>query len=190
VPGEAVLIDEFLPVHHASEHHEIVVPAPAAHIYAAIWEADLAASIVVKLLFALRSLPRLVTDPASFPVVARVTLREIVRRGFCLLGEEPGREVLLGVCGRFWTPTGDVVPTDPVRFREPLPAGMARAAWNFAVSKQGPHRGLLTTETRVLCGDAAALRSFRRYWLVVGPFSGLIRGHMLRSIRDAATTAP
>jgi hypothetical protein len=185
-----VLIDEFLPAHDVSEHHEIVVPAPATRAYAAVWEADLAASIVVKLLFALRTLPRLVQDPVNVPSAARVTLRDIVRHGFCVLGERPGREVVLGVCGRFWTPTGGVVPTDPVRFHEAVPAGMARAAWNFAVRDRGPLASVVTTETRVLCSDAAALRSFRRYWLVVGPFSGLIRRLMLRSIRDAATTVP
>ena len=44
----------------------------------------------------------------------------------------------------------------------------------------------MSTETRVLCADAAALRSFRRYWLVVGPFSGLIRILMLRAIAATA----
>ena len=37
----------------------------------------------------------------------------------------------------------------------------------------------------MLCADAASLRSFRRYWVVVGPFSGLIRTLMLRSIAKA-----
>jgi hypothetical protein len=40
---------------------------------------------------------------------------------------------------------------------------------------------ILSTETRVLAVDAAALRAFRRYWLVVGPFSGLIRRRWLQA---------
>lgn len=42
------------------------------------------------------------------------------------------------------------------------------------------------TETRVQCLDTASRRSFRRYWRVVGPFSGLIRWVMLRAVREAA----
>jgi len=48
----------------------------------------------------------------------------------------------------------------------------------------------LTTETRVLCSGTAALRSFKRYWLVVGPFSGLIRRHILRAIARVAEAPP
>ena len=40
---------------------------------------------------------------------------------------------------------------------------------------------VLSTETRVQAVDAASRRAFRRYWLVVGPFSGLIRRRWLRA---------
>jgi hypothetical protein len=40
---------------------------------------------------------------------------------------------------------------------------------------------VLSTETRVQAVDDAALRAFRRYWRVVGPFSGLIRRRWLRA---------
>jgi hypothetical protein len=39
----------------------------------------------------------------------------------------------------------------------------------------------LHTETRVRAGDRAARRRFRLYWLVVRPFSGLIRRRWLRA---------
>ncbi len=182
-----MLIDEYLPRYHVSEHHELLVPVPAPETYAAIWEADLTASIVVKALLALRTLPSRLFD--SVPVrraATRLTLREIVRHRFSLLAEERGREVVLGASGCFWRPIGNLSATDPARFREPPPAGTARAAWNFAVSQPSDGATLLSTETRVLCADAGALRSFRRYWTVVGPFSGLIRTHMLRSIGRTA----
>jgi len=38
----------------------------------------------------------------------------------------------------------------------------------------------------VACGDEASLKRFRRYWSVVGPFSGFIRTRMLNAIRAAA----
>jgi len=182
-----VLIDDHLPRYDVSEYHETVVPASAAATYAAIERADLAGSWLVKLLFGLRGLPSLLSGRGERrSPLAPVNLRDIESAGFCRLAEEPGREIVLGVTGSFWKPTGNVARTDPARFREPPPAGTARAAWNFVVATRGPGESLLSTETRVLCADAVSLRSFRRYWVVVGPFSGLIRTLMLRSIAAAA----
>ena len=45
---------------------------------------------------------------------------------------------------------------------------------------------LLTTETRVHAKTARARRLFQLYWLVVGPFSALIRRRWLRAIARAA----
>jgi hypothetical protein len=45
---------------------------------------------------------------------------------------------------------------------------------------------LLTTETRVHATTARARRLFRLYWLIVGPFSALIRRRWLRAIARAA----
>jgi hypothetical protein len=45
---------------------------------------------------------------------------------------------------------------------------------------------MLSTETRVACGDAASRAKFRVYWTFVRPFSGLIRIVMLRAVRRAA----
>jgi len=44
---------------------------------------------------------------------------------------------------------------------------------------------LLTTETRVHATTARARRLFRLYWLVVGPFSALVRRRWLRAIARA-----
>jgi hypothetical protein len=46
----------------------------------------------------------------------------------------------------------------------------------------------LVTETRVQALSAAARRRFRLYWLVVGPFSALIRRRWLSAACRAAET--
>jgi hypothetical protein len=48
----------------------------------------------------------------------------------------------------------------------------------------------LATETRVLCLDDESRRRFRLYWLFIGPFSGLIRRKILRSIKHEAERSP
>jgi hypothetical protein len=186
-----MLIDDFLPRYDVVEHHQIVVSAGGKDAYAALWRADLAASWLVKLLFGLRMLPSLLAAPTplSSPI-GRVTLRDLMRSGFERLGEDPGREVVLGISGRFWQLSGNISPTDPARFTEPPSPGTARAAFNFLVAERSPRESVVATETRVLCADDAALRSFRCYWRVIGPFSGLIREAMLASIAAAATQPP
>lgn len=42
--------------------------------------------------------------------------------------------------------------------------------------------GRLTTETRVTATDRRTLIAFRAYWLLVGPFSALIRRRWLRAL--------
>jgi hypothetical protein len=37
-----------------------------------------------------------------------------------------------------------------------------------------------------VCADAAARRRLRAYWLVIKPFSGLIRRELLAAVRDAS----
>ena len=105
---------------------------------------------------------------------------------FALLGERPNRELVLGLVGRFWATSGDLQRLDAGEFRDFGRPGYAKAAWNFSVEEQHDGTTLLTTETRVLCLDTASRRRFRLYWTLIGPFSGLIRKDILRSIKRQA----
>jgi hypothetical protein len=58
---------------------------------------------------------------------------------------------------------------------------------NILVDADAPGVGSrLYTETRVRCLGASSRRWFRLYWLVIRPFSGLLRRSMLRGIRTEA----
>jgi hypothetical protein len=180
------LIEEAAPTPDAVEFHEIEVHASPDVVYRTLWSANLGASLVIKSLLALRSLPAAIIGRRRFFATSALTLQSVIDAGFGLVAEEPGREVLLGVTGMFWRPTGNVEPFDRVSFSRPIPPGMARALWNFRVVSAGGRKTILSTETRVTCGDMASRRKFRLYWFVVQPFSGLIRIIMLKAIRDAA----
>jgi hypothetical protein len=187
-----MLIDEFLPAYDAVERHETRVCAPAPKVYAALRQADLAGSPVVRLLLALRLLPVLMVAPRRALRESRsrtrkaVTLSDFEARGFSVLAEDPPHELLIGLSGTFWTATGGLRPVDRGNFRGPQPAGTARAAWNFRVLDEDASHCRLTTETRVQCADARSRRRFRWYWWFVRPGSGVIRRLMLRSIRRHA----
>lgn len=195
-----MLLDEWLPgvpAPAAIERHATYVRSPSAAVHAALWRADLGGPIV-RVLLALRVLPAALGGSRSarerLAVLRagrdRLTLQGFVDWGFTVLCEQPEREIVLGLTGQFWKLGGGIVPTDVATFRHGPPAGYAQAAWNFTLTPASQGGTWLTTETRVRCGDATARRRFRAYWLVVRPFSGLLRRLILRAIRREAEQAP
>lgn len=151
-------------------------------VFAALRTADLAGSRLVKLLLAIRTLK----TPKG-----PLTLDRLTQTGFKLVGERPGEEIVLGVVGKFWKPSGERRAADLEQFRRGAPAGEVLVAWNFALGRgeRGTGNGertLLTTETRIKCGDPATLGTFRRYWRIVHPGSALIRRVMLRAVEKVA----
>jgi hypothetical protein len=178
-----MLIDRFLPRYDAIEMHRILVAAPAQRSYQAILDLDLARSRPVRILFTLRGLPALARRK---PWGRTGTMKDLLAAGFVVLGEEPGTEIVLGVIGRFWRPTGGIRRIEPADFTTFEDPGWAKAAWNFRVSGQGPGRSAVDTETRVLCTDRASRRAFLRYWRIVGKPSGFIRNRALHLIKADA----
>ncbi|HEX5701748.1 MAG TPA: hypothetical protein VFX97_00855 [Pyrinomonadaceae bacterium] len=178
-----MLIDSFAPTPDAVEIHSIVINASRATVYRELRTADLGQSVIIKSLLALRSIPGYIARPCAIPQNRQITMQTLMDSGFGLLAENPDDEIVLGITGRFWRPAGNVSPFNRPDFDRPVSAGFARGVWNFSVSEPTPGQTLLRTETRVTCGDPASRRKFLVYWLVVRPFSGLIRLIMLRSVR-------
>ncbi|HWK88795.1 MAG TPA: hypothetical protein VNP72_02335 [Longimicrobium sp.] len=183
-----MLIDGWMGDYHFAERHALRVAAPPERVYAAARRLDFRGSWVIGALYALRSLPALLArrGRAREGSPLATTGDELLRSGgFVMLEEEPPRELVMGLVGRFWKPSGGLVPVTPEGFRAFAQPGYAVAAWNFTVAGEG-HGSLLATETRVRCTDDAARRRFRPYWTLIRPFSGLIRMEILRSVRRAA----
>jgi hypothetical protein len=159
--------------------HARHVAAPPSAVWEALHRADFANAWYVRALLALRGLRR----PAGRP---SLTLARVVEGGFVPLDEQPGREIALGIVGRFWRPSGDRVRLGPSEFAGFARPGYARAVWTFTVEPAGAGGTRLSTETRVACADIRSRRSFRAYWAVVRPFSGLIRRAMLNAVAREA----
>lgn len=175
-----MLIDEFMPDYDFSEKHETSVRASAEKVFAAVNSTDLRDSWIIRGLFTLRGL--------GFSRVGKtLTLREMTKDGFAILGERPDEKIVLGLAGKFWKPTGDLQKVDAETFRDFETKGFAKAAWNFALTETGAKGEIcLTTETRILCMDDESLASFRFYWNFIKPFSSWIRLEMLRLIKQKA----
>jgi hypothetical protein len=183
-----MLIDSFAPNPDAVETHSIVINASPETVYNALWTANLGGSLVIKLLLGLRALPELVLHRGrALPRARKITLQTVIDSGFGILAKQP-EEIVVGVTGKFWRPTGNLLPFDRDSFASAVPPGLAQAVWNFGI-KESAAGTILSTETRVVCGDPASRRKFRAYWFFVRPCSGLIRRLMLREVKRATESS-
>jgi hypothetical protein len=177
-----------VPTYDVASRHRIWVAADPAVVYETARHADLGHLWLVRVMMGVRFAParlasvfrgrRATPAPVDGPRSGRAG-------AFILIAEAPGEEFVLGIMGRFWTPTGGLVAASADRFQRPPPAGLAQGFWNLRVEPHGSGTEL-STETRVRCGDTATRRQFRRYWRIIRLGSGLIRGNMLRDIRRRA----
>jgi hypothetical protein len=180
-----VLIDDFMPNFDVSERHHTLVLAPVEDAYAAARKVDLVRSRVVRGLLAARGIPARVRRRHR-AVPRTMTLDDLMAAGFVWLGEDPGREFVLGLVGTFWKPTGGLSRVDPSEFASFDEPGQAKATWNFRTIPDGDDRSFVTTETRVRVPDEPSRRKFLLYWAAIGPFSGVIRKQALSLIKADA----
>ena len=183
-----MLLDSWLPEFDVSRRYATRIRASRDRVYEELLRYDFRRSLTTQALMALRGYSR---RSRRGRAERGGTLPEsLARFGFTPLGQDPGRELVFGLVGRFWRPKGDLctVPAaDFANFREP---GFAKAAWNLLLEDDAPGVSRLSTETRVQCLGDAARRRFLLYWRVVEPFSGLIRWSLLRGVRRAAEKPP
>jgi len=174
-----MLLDDFLPEFDFHERHETLIPAPPEAVRRAVQEWRPAESFLWRWLVRLRGLG----SPKS-------TLREWGESNGFLCLAETEHEVVYGQAGRFWSPNERAALVSPrtiEEFHGLTDPGVAVAAMNFVVESRASGRGTrLFTETLVRCLGASSRRWFRLYWLVIRPFSGLLRRAMLRGIKAAA----
>ena len=183
--GRPTLLDRVMPESELHELHHLWLDAAPEEAYWALSELTGREIRLLGPLMALRRLPaRLIGRPSGADRETPI-LEGLVRGGFVQLAEDPGREIVFGVVGRFWKLTGNA-PLESVRDRESFTgfdqAGYARAAMSFLVRAEGTGSRLIT-ETRIHTTDPASARSLRRYWRLVRPGSGLIRRSWLAAVR-------
>lgn len=195
-PEVRTLLDDYLPQFDVRNCFATRIAAPPATVYASLETANFDYWGLTRTLYALRALPTFLDAPRDTwrrfrEALGRkhANLQDMLAGGFSVLAERPGEELLLGTVGRFWRAHGELCATSPAHFREPAPAGTAKSAWNFTVSRRPDGATDLRTETRVLCADAATRRRFRAYWTLIKPASGWIRLEMLAAVKSAAESA-
>ena len=172
------LIEEYLPLFHFSETHETEVKAPANVVYSSVLGCDFGRSPIVRFLFRLRRLPE-----------CEMSIEGLQQIGFRLLARRENREIVFGLIGKFWTFSPGILPFQPEKFVLFDGKGYAKVAGNLLAVPITSHRTRLITETRVQCTSSWSRVRFALYWLLIRPFSGLIRREWLRLIKQHVENA-
>ena len=161
-----MLLDHYLPHCDFYERHSTLARTTPERAYAALHATEFSRSRIIRVLLAMRGIRN-----RSFTATS----------AFTVLEENPPHEIVIGLQGPFWKPFCKLDRVDAETYKTPVRAGVARGAWNFLIEREGD-RTRITTETRVLCADDARAK-LRLYWMLIRPWSGLIRRVMLRRIR-------
>jgi hypothetical protein len=178
-----MLIDEFLPNHDlTAKRYSIEIHAPIEEVYPIVRKLDMREAYFTRSLLFLRSIPALLQGRPAIGL----TLDDLGKMGFFLLGEDPPHELLIGFIGRIWTPGGDLQLVEPTRFRAFDTPGYVKGVINFALTPLSEGRTRLETVSRVqgLCQES--LRKTLRYWFFIRPISGAVRLGMLRACKRQA----
>jgi hypothetical protein len=159
-------IDTWLPGCHARLHHARTSTATPD----ALWDAAQAVR--------LRDSPRLLrlirwrlgkhTPPPD------TTFEEFFRTGVFMLLEEGERQIVSGVAGRIWSPSGDYAEFETAgEYREYHRPGTAKVVISIGVREH--ERGSeIVHEGRVWCTDRRTRLIFHPFWAVVSPFARFI----------------
>jgi hypothetical protein len=169
-------LDLVLPTPRKLELTAVELALPEAEAWALVRHGDLAYSRLVKALFAIRTLPSRVTgtvDEVQLRIDALTSTPE--RPGFQILVDDP-REVVVSAIGQVWQLDIPFVHVaDAAAYASFSESGWVKVAWALRVSPWGTSGSRVEIEVRVDATDDASWDRFRRYWLVVGPGSHLIR---------------
>jgi len=181
------LIDQFLPDYEFSERHQTMVRCAPGKLLDIVQNFRPPPDRVGDVLMRMRQFPaRLMhhAAPAKFPPPQPFTIAN-----FTPLDRDGDREIVGGLVGRFWRADFGLVRIDgPAAFLACKAPCTAKLALGFAVEPVG-ELTRLTTETRVHCPDRYAFMMFLPYWLIIRPFSGLLRRRALNTIRAIAEGA-
>ena len=171
-------LNSLIPEYQFSEHHTTVVLAKPERVFEAVEAMDLTDSSIAKVLMRLWRIP------------ARIYNKDIPDRfmsvtDFIPLIRTPPGVLMRGLLGGANAPA-EKSSIDADAFRSFDEPGCMKLVWGFWLTDLGDDRVRVDTETRVHCTDKEMLNKFRVYWLIIRPWSGLIRLRLLASIkRDA-----
>jgi hypothetical protein len=177
-------IDRLLPAPRSVELDFVDLAAPPGPVWERLRHGALPLSPLARALFAIRTLPDRLADRAPpAPLVRLDDLRSTPEApGFRILAEGE-REVAVGAIGKVWMPDIPFVHVaDPEAFHAFAEPDYLKVAWALRALPHGEGGSRVEFELRTEATDEAAWEKFRRYFLLIGPGSHLIRRSALRAL--------
>jgi len=161
---------------------EIVVDAPAAHVFDTFVKLKISDMPMAKFLGAVRTLGRSTKTPDEDPLL----VEEVFRFGWVPLFEEPDHQLITGLVAQVWRRdfgVAEVADRDAfVRFKEP---GYAKIVVSYRFEPDGAGTRVIS-ETRVSTTDPRSAGRFRWYWRLIRVGAGLTVRSGLRATKRKA----
>jgi hypothetical protein len=178
------LIDEFLPNYQFSERHQTMVSCEPGELLNIVQSFKPPQDRVTDIFMFIRQMPAMLLHymaPLRIPPPKPFT-----PANFVPLGRDGDRELVGGLVGQFWRPDfGLVFLSRPSELLDLTAPHTAKLTIGFHAERVG-ETTRLTTETRVHCPDRCSFMMFLPYWLIIRPFSGILRRRALNAIRKLA----
>jgi hypothetical protein len=169
-----MLQNKYLPQCDFSSAHSITVNTPVSKIFPLISQFKFKNPLISYWLMKLRGM----SAPTHF------SIQHLENSRFVLLEEVPDSEIIIGLIGKPWTPTGHLQKFQPHEFIPFNDKGYIKASWSFELVSISPTQTEVKTETRIACPTPLVRRRFGIYWFFIKPFSGIIRKAMLKAIKS------
>jgi hypothetical protein len=187
------LLDRAMPRPHYVVTEQLVLPVPSDEAYDAVTTFALTdvRQPAVRMGLWLGRLPNLILGRKPSGRPAQVTLDDLATdTNWLLLGRRPGREVVLGAVGRFWSPFvrwKRVAQDEFATFNSP---SWAKIVIGFSVLPYGDQRSVVAHEARIFFYDRGTEKTFTMFWWwMIRPLVRVALRAMLRDIRDTAIVA-
>jgi hypothetical protein len=173
-------LDELLPVFDFRETHTRFIASEPDQVWHALASVTMHDLRITKTLMAIRSLGRL-TPLRNMRLVDGGPLQ--------VLASDPPRGLVAGAVGRPWQPRPTHVGVASLaEFQAFAEAGWTKFVTDFRLTPV-PSGTTISTETRGRSTSRGAKLSFGAYWLLIRPFSGLVRREMLAAVDRKAVSA-
>ncbi|HEY0610228.1 MAG TPA: SRPBCC family protein [Chitinophaga sp.] len=146
---------------------------------------DMATVLWVHLLFRLRTAAEALRSPEHGSARHEsIGIDEIARnnKGFKVLSETPGQEVVIGAIGKFWHLNIPFMEIEPEAFPAYQEPGWGKVAWALSVH---PYSGgsTVSIELRISATDQKSWDRLWHYYRLIGPFSYQIRCSMMKHLQ-------
>jgi hypothetical protein len=178
-------IQTYLPHPHHTEVMRIFVDAKPVAAWQAARHFDLSDVPWVHFLFNLRTIGDLFHHNRQHFNDDKIgSIDQIAEngKGFMILHETPGKDVVVGAVGKFWhidIPFKELTPEEFAGFNDP---GWGKVAWSITVE---PHLGgsTIAFELRTTTTDHESWKKLNVYYHIIGSFSKLIRHALMNRLQ-------